>query len=109
MTGRSLKEMKSESARDEVNCLGRIRVRISDDIEKTLKSTAFEKFDGKKGFISLAAEEAFKLWLAKETKPTYIQTKRGHMGPFLLGLTKTFAKGGDPKSRQLLDELGISY
>ena len=89
--------------------MGLIQVRISEELEKAFKSMAFEKFEGKKGFLSLAAEEALKLWVAKETKPSYIQTKRGNMGPFLLGLTKTFAKGGDPKSRELLDEMGIPY
>lgn len=90
--------------------MGLIQVRISEDLEKAFKSMAFEKFEGKKGFLSLAAEEALKLWVAKEIpKPAYIQTKRGDMGPFLLGLTKTFAKGGDPKSRELLDEMGIPY
>ncbi len=46
--------------------MGRIGVELSDELEKKLRFKTLERFDGKKGDLSRAFEEAVKTWVAKE-------------------------------------------
>ena len=82
---------------------------IDENLLKVFKAMAFEKFEGKRGFVSMATEDALKAWMAQNTKREYIQTDKGRMGPFLLGVNKMLAKSGNQESQKLLDELGIPY
>ena len=43
--------------------MGRLNLNVSDDLEKKFRLRAIEKFGGKRGSLSLALEEAIKLWL----------------------------------------------
>jgi len=46
--------------------MGRISVDLPDELEKQLRLKTVEKFCGKKGDLSRAAEEAVKTWIAKK-------------------------------------------
>jgi len=46
--------------------LGRISVELPDELEKKLRFKTIERFGGKKGDLSRAAEEAVRTWVAKE-------------------------------------------
>jgi len=46
--------------------MGRVMVKISDELEKKLRFKTVERFGGKKGDLSRAVEEAIKIWGAKE-------------------------------------------
>ena len=46
--------------------MGRISVDIPDELEKQLRLKTVERFGGKKGDLSRAAEEAIKKWIAKK-------------------------------------------
>lgn len=46
--------------------MGKISVIISDDVERQLREKAVKKFSWKKGTLSLAVEEAIKLWLKEQ-------------------------------------------
>ena len=46
--------------------MGRISVKLSDELEKKLRFKTIERFGGKKGDLSRAVEEAVKTWVAKE-------------------------------------------
>jgi hypothetical protein len=48
--------------------LGRISVDISDELEKQLRFKTIERFGGRKGDLSRAAEEAVTTWVAKKTR-----------------------------------------
>jgi hypothetical protein len=47
-----------------MNKMGRIRVEISDELEKKLRFKTIEEFGGKKGDLSRAVEEAIRRWVA---------------------------------------------
>jgi hypothetical protein len=44
--------------------MGRISVDIPDELEKQLRIKTVQKFGGKKGDLSRAAEDAIKTWVA---------------------------------------------
>jgi hypothetical protein len=44
--------------------MGRINVDIPDELEKQLRLKTVQKFGGKKGDLSRAAEDAIKAWVA---------------------------------------------
>ena len=46
--------------------MGRISVDIPDELEKQLRLKTVERFGGKKGDLSRAAEEAIKTWILKK-------------------------------------------
>ena len=46
--------------------MGRISVDLSDELEKQLRFKTVERFGGKKGDLSRAAEEAVKTWIVKK-------------------------------------------
>jgi hypothetical protein len=46
--------------------MGRVTVNLSDELEKKLRFKTIERFNGKKGDLSKAVEEAVKTWLEKE-------------------------------------------
>jgi hypothetical protein len=46
--------------------LGRINIDLSDELEKQLRLKTVEKFGGKKGDLSRAAQEAVKRWIDKK-------------------------------------------
>ena len=46
--------------------MGRISVDIPDELEKQLRLKTVERFGGKKGDLSRAAEEAIKTWIAQK-------------------------------------------
>ena len=46
--------------------MGRISVDLPDELEKQFRLKTVERFGGKKGDLSLAAEEAVKTWIAKK-------------------------------------------
>ena len=46
--------------------MGRISVDLPDELEKQLRLKTVEKFGGKKGDLSRAAEDAVKTWIAKK-------------------------------------------
>ncbi len=46
--------------------MGRISVDIPDEVEKQLRLKTVERFGGKKGDLSRAAQEAIKTWIAKK-------------------------------------------
>jgi hypothetical protein len=46
--------------------MGRISVDLPDELEKQLRLKTVEKFGGKKGDLSRAAEEAIKAWITKK-------------------------------------------
>jgi hypothetical protein len=46
--------------------MGRISVDIPDELEKLFRLKTVERFGGKKGDLSRAAEEAIKTWTAKK-------------------------------------------
>ena len=45
--------------------MGRISVDLPDELEKRLRFKTVERFDGKKGDLSRAVQEAVKTWIAK--------------------------------------------
>lgn len=46
--------------------MGRISVDLPDELEKQFRLKTVEKFGGKKGDLSRAAEEAVKTWIDKK-------------------------------------------
>ena len=46
--------------------MGRISVVILDELEKKLRFKTVEEYGGQKGDLTLAVEEAVKIWVAKE-------------------------------------------
>ena len=46
--------------------MGRISVKIPDQLEKQLRIKTVERFTGKKGDLARAVEEAIKIWIAKK-------------------------------------------
>jgi hypothetical protein len=46
--------------------MGRISVDLPDELEKQLRIKTVERFGGKKGDLSKAAEEAVRTWIAKK-------------------------------------------
>jgi hypothetical protein len=46
--------------------MGRISVKIPDQLEKQLRLKTVERFGGKKGDLTRAVEEAIKTWIAKK-------------------------------------------
>jgi hypothetical protein len=48
--------------------MGRINVVISDDVEKELREEVFKGMGMKKGNISIAVEEAIKMWVESRSK-----------------------------------------
>ena len=46
--------------------MGRISVDLPDELEKQLRLKTVEKFGGKKGDLSRAAEDAIKTWMSKK-------------------------------------------
>ena len=46
--------------------MGRISVDLPNELEKQLRLKTVERFGGKKGDLSRAAEEAVKMWIAKK-------------------------------------------
>jgi hypothetical protein len=46
--------------------MGRICVEIPDELEKQLRFKTIEKFDGKKGDLTRAIEEAVRTWIKTE-------------------------------------------
>jgi hypothetical protein len=46
--------------------MGRISVDIPDELEKQFRLKTVERFGGKKGDLSRAAEEAIKTWATKK-------------------------------------------
>jgi hypothetical protein len=46
--------------------MGRISVKIPDELEKELRFKTIERFGGKKGDLTKAVEEAVKTWVANE-------------------------------------------
>jgi hypothetical protein len=46
--------------------MGRISVDLPDNLEKQFRLKTVEKFGGKKGDLSRAAEDAVKTWIAKK-------------------------------------------
>ncbi len=46
--------------------MGRINVDIPDELEKQLRIKTVERFGGKKGDLSKAAQEAVKTWINKK-------------------------------------------
>ncbi len=46
--------------------MGRISVKIPDQLEKQLRLKTVERFAGKKGDLTRAVEEAIKIWMAKK-------------------------------------------
>ena len=46
--------------------MGRISVKIPDQLEKQLRLKTVERFDGKKGDLTRAVEEAIKKWIDKK-------------------------------------------
>lgn len=48
--------------------MGRINVVISDDVERELREEVFKGMGMKKGNISIAVEEAIKMWIENRSK-----------------------------------------
>ena len=48
--------------------MGRIFIRIDDDLERKFRIKAVEKYGGRKGCIGKAVEEAIKKWLEESEK-----------------------------------------
>jgi hypothetical protein len=46
--------------------MGRISVELPDELEKQLRLKTVERFGGKKGDLSKAAEEAVRTWIMKK-------------------------------------------
>jgi hypothetical protein len=46
--------------------MGRISVDLPDNLEKQFRLKTVEKFGGKKGDLSRAAEDAVKTWISKK-------------------------------------------
>ena len=46
--------------------MGRISVDLPDELEKQLRIKTAERFGGKKGDLSRAAEEAIRTWITKK-------------------------------------------
>ena len=46
--------------------MGRINVELPDELERKLRFKTIERFNGKKGDLSKAVEEAVKEWVAEE-------------------------------------------
>jgi hypothetical protein len=46
--------------------MGRISVKIPDELEKELRFKTIERFGGKKGDLTKAVEEAVQTWVANE-------------------------------------------
>ena len=46
--------------------MGRLSVDLPDELEKQLRIKTVERFGGKKGDLSKAAEEAVRTWIAKK-------------------------------------------
>jgi len=47
--------------------MGRIDVILSDDLEKHFREEVFKRYGMKKGNITLAIQEAIKMWINKKT------------------------------------------
>jgi ribosomal protein L21E len=45
-----------------------IPVELSDTEEKEFRRKAFEKYEGKKGYLKNAAADAFRLWIKSQNK-----------------------------------------
>ncbi len=45
--------------------MGRISVKLSDELEKALRVKTLEEYGGRKGDLSRAVEEAVTIWVAK--------------------------------------------
>jgi hypothetical protein len=48
-----------------VRSMGRICVKLSDELEKALRFKTIECFGGKKGDLTRAVEDAIQTWIAK--------------------------------------------
>jgi len=46
--------------------VGRICVKLSDELEKALRFKTIVRFSGKKGDLTKAVEEAVQIWVTKE-------------------------------------------
>ena len=47
--------------------MGRIDAVVSDELEKRLRLKALEKFGGKKGSLTLALEDAIRVWVREKS------------------------------------------
>ena len=47
--------------------MGEMFLIINDELDKAVRDKAYKKFGPKKGYISKAAEEAFRMWLKDGT------------------------------------------
>lgn len=48
--------------------MGTVHVEISDELEMKFRQLILQKFGTKKGALTMAIEEAIKLWVEKESK-----------------------------------------